>query len=312
MPSPTRPVVAIAGASGHLGLYIAKAVHEQKLQGHIKDLIILARAGPNRPDEINDWDKAGTVAVRAYHEDGELWELKAALVSVDVLINTIGSAGYKFRDRLLEAVAQSDVKLYFPSEFGVDHTVHDFHHPEWDHKKEHMKLAKENIPNVKICRVFAGLFLEDSIGPWFGFNTKDGVYECFGGKDVPVSYTSLDDVGKAVGQLLQMTPEHVPDQVHLSGDVKSFAQIATLMGKESRSEIKVVEKGLAASREQELKSPRPDPSGCLRFLMGEGKINHSANAMGCDNELVNQNESRWKWKTLAEEAKATGGRPWAD
>ena len=309
---PQNPVVAIAGASGHLGIHVARAVYAELKHGKFKELIILARSGSKRPSEMDHWENSGTVTLRRYYEDSSVSELRETLTNVDVLVNIIGTGGYKFRDKLIEAIAGSTVSLYLPSEFGVDHTIHDFGHPEWDHKKAHMEIAKKLLPNVKICRVFAGLFLEDSIGPWFGFDTKKSVYECLGSKDTLVSFTSLDDVGKAVAQLVQLPIDRIPDQIHLAGDTKSVSQIADLMSEQSGADIKVVEKNLQAYRETQLASPRPDPSGCLRFLMGEGKIDHSSSGLHNQNELVNPRESKWHWKTLRGEARVTDGQPWGD
>ncbi|PIG80989.1 isoflavone reductase family protein, partial [Aspergillus arachidicola] len=40
--------------------------------------------------------------------------------------------------------------MYIPSEFGVDHYIHDFPHLEWDAKKRHDELAREILdPSVK-------------------------------------------------------------------------------------------------------------------------------------------------------------------
>jgi hypothetical protein len=66
---------------------------------------------------------------------------------------------------LLQALPETDICLYIPSEFVVDHTIHDFLHPEWDAKKHHFAIAQEVLPkSTKVVRVFIGLFLEDSIG----------------------------------------------------------------------------------------------------------------------------------------------------
>jgi hypothetical protein len=92
----------------------------------------------------------------------------------------IGSTGHAFKDKQAHALASSSVRLYFPSEFGVDHYIHDFPHDEWAAKKEHFSLSSKFVPSMEVSRVYAGLFLEDSIGPWFGFDTKEGRYEAVG------------------------------------------------------------------------------------------------------------------------------------
>jgi hypothetical protein len=79
--------------------------------------------------------------------------------------SSIGSQGHAFKEALLQALPETDICLYIPSEFGVDHTIHDFLHPEWDAKKHHFAIAQEVLPkSTKVVRVFIGLFLEDSIG----------------------------------------------------------------------------------------------------------------------------------------------------
>lgn len=46
--------------------------------------------------------------------------------------------------------------------------------------------------------------------------------------------------------------------------------------------------------------------------MGEGKIDHSAERMGNQNHLVQVAGGGWTWRSMAQLAKETKGRPWAD
>ncbi|KAK5084726.1 hypothetical protein LTR05_005804 [Lithohypha guttulata] len=279
------PTVAIAGGSGHL------------------DIILLKRKTGNKSAQ----EKSAESTTRYYDEAN----LADSLKDVDVLINTIGTSGYAFRDQLLSAVAVSNVKLYIPSEFGVDHTVHDFDHPEWDHKKIHFNLANETLRTTRICRIFIGLFTEDSIGPWFGFNTKDAVYECIGSQDTPVSFTALVDVGKAVAQLSRMPVDTVPSQLHLGGDTVTVRDIAQVMEKAGSSSIRIIELDLPEFKRRTLNTETSDPSQHIRFLMGEGRVDHSENRFGNDNQLVNKDESIWKWMTMKQYASESKGRPWS-
>lgn len=225
----------------------------------------------------------------------------------------MGSKGHEFKEQLIRAIPKTPVRLYFPSEFGVDHYVHDFPHPEWGAKKEHLALAKQLLSplKVKICRVFCGLFLEDSIGPWFGFNTRHGVYESVGSAEKGISFTSLEDVGKTVAQLAS-TSETVPDVIHIGGDTRSIRQIASCMNASGAGKIEIRELDLSEYKAKAVHKPTPDPAQCLRFLMGEGKINHTAKGLGNDNDLVDPGQKTWKWKTLTELASDTGGKPWKD
>ncbi|KAF7114703.1 hypothetical protein CNMCM5793_009654 [Aspergillus hiratsukae] len=248
------------------------------------------------------------MTVRKYDEDN----LPAALEDVDVLVNTIGASGHAFKEKLLRALPSTGVQVYFPSEFGVDHYVHDFPHGEWDQKKRHFELARELIPLVKVCRVFCGLFLEDSIGPWFGFDTARGKYESVGSAKSLVSFTGLEDVGRAVASLAAMPLMSIPDVVHIAGDTRSIEEIARVMEGAGAGSIEVTEVDLVKYKEETTRKVSNDPARYLRFLMGENKINNTPSGLGSDNELVNRQETTWRWKTMEDLAKSTNGRPWKD
>ena len=213
------------------------------------------------------------------------------------------------------------MRLYIPSEFGVDHTIHDFPHPEWDKKKHHVAIAQEVLPkSAKVVQVFVGLFLEDSIGYWFGFDTKKGVYEAVGSADTKVSFTSVGDIGKVVAVIAGMSEaelEEVPDQLHISGTSASTSEIAELMNAQStpKGDISATTIDETAYKRKTFDSGHQNPAPYLRFLMGDGSIDHRSKAhggIGNDNELVNPGEKRWRWKTMKDYAAETKGRPWMD
>ncbi len=206
------------------------------------------------------------------------------------------------------------MKLYFPSEFGVNHYLHDFSHKEWDAKKRHFRLATDELipKNIKICRVYAGLFLEDSIGPWFGFWTKLQRYEAVGSDEQPCSYTSIGDLGKCLAILAALPLSEIPDEIQLSGDSKSFSQIAQIMGSKGGGSIQLSSIPLASYKQQVLANPSPTPERYLRFLMGEGKIDHTDTGLGNHNFLVEGDTGFGRWSSLMDLANQTNGQPWVD
>ena len=301
--------VAIAGAAGHLGQHIAAAFLSPPFQDAFSRIIFLSRSEQGSSSPLAKYKSHNKVVFRQYDEKNP----KSALDGVHILVNAVGATGHDFKEKLLRALPGSDVRLYFPSEFGVDHYVHDFPHGEWDRKKKHDALAREIVPNVKVCRVFCGLFLEDSIGPWFGLNTKYGKYESVGSSKSPVSFTALDDVGRSVAQLAAKPPDQIPGKVHIGGDTRSIAEVAQIMEQAGAGKIEVSEVGLNEYKAETTKdTSSTDPAKFLRFLMGERKIEHTTQGMGNSNEGVNPGESVWKWKRLEELAKETGGKPWGD
>lgn len=301
----SRPVVAIAGATGHLGRRVVSALLSPRFNEQFSDVILLSR------NELSpeSFEAGGKYTIRKYDEDN----LVDALRGVQILINTVGPSGHSFKGKLLEALPHTNVQVYFPSEFGVDHYVHDFSHLEWDTKKKHFALAQKLIPDKKICRVFCGLFIEDSIGPWFGFDTKNGRYESVGSARSPISFTSLEDVGRVVASLATLPRDKIPDTVHVGSDTRNFLEIADIMRDGGAGKIEVSEIPLQDYKEQVTTKSSWDPAPYLRFLMGENKINHSsAGGLGDDNELVNPNGALWKWASLTDLARETHGKPWRD
>ncbi|CAI7607297.1 unnamed protein product [Penicillium pancosmium] len=290
----SRPVVAIAGATGHLGRHVASAFLSPFFRSKFSDIILLSR---KEASCIDGFESTTNYTVRKYDEDN----IAKALEGVQVLVNTVGPSGHSFKEKLLQALPQTEVQIYFPSEFGVDHYVHDFAHLEWDQKKKHFAMCQQLIPDMKVCRLFCGLFLEDSIGPWFGFDTKNGKYESIGPPDRLISFTSLGDVGKAVAALATLPSDLAPSTIHVGGDTRSISEIASIMGAAGAGEI-----------EEKTAKLSSDPADYLRFLAGEDKIDHTDAGLGDDNELVNPQQLLWEWTTLTDLAKSTNGKPWAD
>lgn len=307
MASATRPVVAIAGATGHLGKHVTTAFLSSAFHDKFSEIILLSRQESSlfQPTEV----RAGVkVTTRRYDEDN----LEEALRGVQILVNTVGPAGHAFKTRIAQALPRTDVRIYFPSEFGVDHYGHDFAHLEWYEKKKHLANAQPVVSHLKICRVFCGLFLEDSIGPWFGLDTKNGKYTSVGSPRSPISFTSLTDVGKTVASLATRPEEQIPEIVHVGGDTRSIAEIAEIMQAAGAGNVDVGEIAYQEYKAKTTAKESWDPAAYLRFLMGDGSINHTAAGLGNDNELVNPGQRLWKWKTMGDLAKDTKGQPWKD
>jgi hypothetical protein len=322
-PAPKR-TVAIAGSGGNVGRIIAEIFIQPPFRELFEDVIILAQSPTAKTQELVDWG----ATLRLYDMENPA----AAFTGVDVFINafvllntlsyfrladesSIGPAGAQFRNSLLTSLKDSNVKLYFPSEFGVDHYNHDFPHEEWDAKKHHLaRFFELNIDlKMHICRVFPGLLLEDSIGPWFGFDTTNGVYDAVGDTMQLCSYTSKVDLAKAL-VILASSPENTwAKDVHLSGDCQAVSDIAEFMNRAGGGPIEVKSTPLKQYKQQVLATPTPTPERYLRFLMGEGKIVHfeGIGVMGCQNFLVDRHPSFGRWRTVQDLALETNGRPWA-
>lgn len=300
----SRRTIALLGATGHLGHEVAKALVASTFRSSYANVLLLTR----KPSDALNSFAPGSAQVRQFTAGN----LSEALEGVDVLISTIGPTGHDFKDSLIDAMANSNVQLYIPSEFGVDHTVHDFSQPEWDHKKKHDLKVRARLQKTKVCRVYNGLFLEDSIGPWFGMDIKHRTFESIGTADVAISFTALGDVGNVVAQLARMPYEEIPQQLHISGDTLTMRQVAKAMEAAGSSPLTMREVDPHSYKKAAVEENSADPMKYLRFLMGEGRINHTTSGLGIENELVNPEQRIWKWKTVVQYAEEVKGQPWVD
>jgi hypothetical protein len=109
--------------------------------------------------------------VRHYDEDN----LAEAIADVNIVVDVIGPAGHQFNEKLIRAMStSSNVQVYFPSEFGVDHYIHDFPHREWDQKKQHFQLATRVISNARIFGPSAVSFSKRASGHGLGSTPEKG------------------------------------------------------------------------------------------------------------------------------------------
>ncbi|KAF4554489.1 Hypothetical protein D9617_4g002440 [Elsinoe fawcettii] len=293
--------LAIAGATGNLGQHLMKVLLSPQVRSRFRDVIVLSRA---ESDVTREWSRQGAT-IALWTEDN----IKQILSAVGILVNLVGPQGHHLKELILEALPSSQIKLYFPSEFGVDHTLHDFSNEEWDYKRDHTLKARTSAPNIKICQVFPGLFLERAIGPWMGFYTAQNKYTAIGSQDTRSSYTSMEDVGRAVVELALLDPAQIPDVVKLTGDNKSMREIAQIMTESGSPKIQVEEVDLTTFKERVIREKAP-VNEYIEFIMGQGYIDFSEQGQGNDNHLINQGEAKWKWKTMHDHSAETNGRPW--
>ncbi|KAI5366541.1 putative NmrA-like domain, NAD(P)-binding domain superfamily [Septoria linicola] len=297
-----KSTIAVFGGTGDLGQQIVAALLQPEIRQAFAGIVVVSRSAT----KLQRWQRYGVLLRQCTPQN-----LVAILAGVDIVIDAIAPAGADFSRRLIAAMAQSKVKVYFPPEFDVDHNLHDFRFAEWDWKKSNVALAREVLKQTQVCQIFSSLILEKSFGPWLGFCTRRRTYACVGSKDVASSYTSLADLARSVVEVALLKPARIPAQVHLGGCTKSMAEVSAIMSRESGESIRVVELPLSMYKASVLAAATSTRAEHLRFVMGEGKANHGRHGLWNSNELVNPDQTRWKWKAVEHLAKQSSGRPFA-
>ncbi|KAF8588228.1 isoflavone reductase family protein [Ramaria rubella] len=305
-------VVAIAGGTGNLGSIISKTILKQPYRIYFSRIILLVR-NPATPIS-QELKGLGGELVQVDINDPIV--LNKSLKGVDILINVLGTQDHHAKDKILDAVLANNILLYIPSEFGVDHRLNDFEQIEWERKKKHVARARrEGGDKMKVVAVYAGLFLEDSIGPWFGFDTKNKHYTCIGSPETLVSFTSKGDMAQSIVQVVLQyfsSPSTLPDDIRIAGTTTSYNQIRQIMSRESNEDINLTSLGDPNAYKKELQERYGSGSnvaGYIRLIMGQGKLDFSKENL---NELVNPEGKQWRWKSMEEYSKEVKGRPWID
>ncbi|KAF7189355.1 Isoflavone reductase [Pseudocercospora fuligena] len=300
--------IAVFGATGVLGSSIVNAFLEPHVRKHFGRLIAFSR---DEHKLIEHWRPESGIFLRRY----SLGNLQDSIVDIDIVINAVNTSNIHFHTNLVKAMAtMKSTKAYFPSEFGIDGSTLDFRHESFERSKSLSQLARNSLHNTKVCQVFPGIFLENVLGPWLGLidtTSNDGMrLISVGSKHTPISCTSVMDIGRSVAQLCLLPPSHIPDIIHLAGTTNSMVQMADIIARERRDQMKVVELSLSDYKASVLVSSPSNEAEYLKFVIGEGKVNHGKGGLWNGNELVNPRESSWKWKTFEDMVKENDERLW--
>ncbi|EME79427.1 uncharacterized protein MYCFIDRAFT_212219 [Pseudocercospora fijiensis CIRAD86] len=299
--------IAIFGATGTLGSSIVNAF----IEPHVRKCFARLTAYSRDEHKLERWRTAAGISLRRY----SLGNIQDSVADIDIIINAVDTSDTHFHSALIKAMAtMRSTKVYFPSEFCIDGSTLDFRHGSFERRKSLGQLARNSLHNTKVCQVFPGIFLEDVLGPWLELievtSTTETRFISVGSRHTPISCTSVIDIGRSVVQLCLLPPSQIPDIIHLAGTTNSIAQMAETIGRERGDQMKVVELSLSDYKASVLVSNPSNEAEYLKFVIGEGKVNHGKGGLWNGNELVNPRESRWKWKTFEEFVKESDGTPW--
>ncbi|CCM05454.1 uncharacterized protein FIBRA_07674 [Fibroporia radiculosa] len=318
--SSAQYTVAIVGATGNLG----KEVANQFLTNYrlFFPRVIAVGRDISTP-EARQLVEQG-VELRSVDPANATESFTKAFEGADVVINVSAHAPLEYINALFRGALNNGVKVYFPSEYGSDHRLHNFEGWDaevWEAKHKHAVEARSLAQGkLKIIALYTGLFMEGTIGPWFGFDTANRVYTCIGSPDKKTAITGKVDIARALAELslLALSPgtaAQVPDEARIAGDNVSYRDIRDIVQRVrgalgvQPAEIALEEVELAPFREKvrtgELQEPHYGPLHHIRILIAEGRHDFTEN----NNELVNPGQKAWKWKTVEDYVREVGGKP---
>ncbi|KAG9019440.1 hypothetical protein FRB90_002263 [Tulasnella sp. 427] len=294
--------VAIAGATGHLGPNVVRAFLDVSVYpSQVERVAIFTRNTAS--DSAQALRLSGAEVI-----EGE--PTSENLKSIDVLVNLLSDqVSPDTRNSYAQAAIDAGVRVYFPNEFVADPRVLDFQHPVYKMKTEHAEYARDRAQgNMKVISVYSGQFLEYlfGAGALSGLDTINRIYTAAGDPNNKFSVTSTTDIGSALVKLSILATENpasVPDQVRLSGDAVSIAELAQIVGKERAETIEVKTTDAAEMKRKFSENPA-DLLSLIKYVFGSGLMDFSREN---NNELVNPGEAFWKWKSVTDAVRENKG-----
>ncbi|KAG5358873.1 hypothetical protein CKK34_5183 [Yarrowia sp. E02] len=219
--------VAIVGSNGALGAPLIEAI--SNTPGYKYPILVVTRDS----SKTTDTDKVKYVQGSA----DEPGSLETIFKSVDVVLN-LASVRANWTG-ILDAVKAAGVKIYVPSEFGIDYNKYpDFHF--LDLKKNHSEAARA-VKGLKTIVVQNGVFSEYAIKyPSFlrldpATNKANPI-----NPDAKWSTTFITDIADALAAVLVKPVNEIPDVLELSGSQLTFRDFYELYGKKKGVTVEIV------------------------------------------------------------------------
>ncbi|EOR01049.1 hypothetical protein E3P92_01848 [Wallemia ichthyophaga] len=228
----SNSTVLIIGPTGFVGQRIFNKLLIAKENGKLGRVV----AGVNRPTTIANADE--TIHLDYNDEQNLMQQLQGIDVvvsAVSITPETSASA-----DKLLAAMASTNVKLYIPSEFGVDYHKTQFNKISvFEAKQRHREHARQF--DFKTVSLYNGIIMEFTFGKLF--DMKQLEWKVLSSKE-RVAVTSLNDLSSVVA-LLAATPfEHIgalKDEIYICSDCKTIHDYAKIFEEKTKQPVVLVD-----------------------------------------------------------------------
>ncbi|MET3897793.1 nucleoside-diphosphate-sugar epimerase [Devosia sp. UYZn731] len=246
--------IALAGATGNLGLRIAKALRHQ-------DAEVWALVRPQTgEDKLAALIESGCTVVKVDLANPE--QLRAALKGADGVISALQGLRDVIVDTqtdLLNAAVAVGVKRFIPSDYAADFTkTADEPNRNFDMRREFGTVL--DAAPIEAVSVLNGMFMDLLAYGMPLFDLRKHSVSYWGDADQLLDLTTMDDTA-AVTALAALDPQ-APRYVRVAGDQISAAGLAALGGELTGTEFDLVRAGSIAELSQAIDKTRAaDPGG---------------------------------------------------
>ncbi|RFU74232.1 hypothetical protein TARUN_8022 [Trichoderma arundinaceum] len=201
--------IAVAGATGDLGLPIVKAL---LTAGYY--VTALTREGSSNASKLPSSSNLSVIEV----DYSSVHSLATALKDHNVVISTLTSTSVNDQNPLIDGAITAGVSRFIPSEFGSDVTNSKRNQlPVFEGKvktHEYLKTVVAKTPDFSYTVICTGAFLDWGLHG-FLVNVPGHEATVYNGGDIPFAATNLDTIGKAIVGVIQHLPETANRPVYI-------------------------------------------------------------------------------------------------
>ena len=218
--------VALAGATGNLGPALLKALLDAGFE-----VTILSRKDSTTVDSLPAHPAQKIVKV----DYSDVQDLTSALQGIEVVVSALGGPTLDTQKPLFDAALAAGVKRVIPSEFGSDlGNPLNRKLPVYQDKvkvQEYLESLAKSNPAFTYTYTYNNAFLDWGIQVGFIVNTKEHKATIYDGGDVPISFTTLATIGKAVVGIINNLEATKNRAVYYHDTALSFNQLIELFKK---------------------------------------------------------------------------------
>jgi uncharacterized protein YbjT (DUF2867 family) len=184
--------IALAGATGNLGMPILKALLDARLS-----VTVLSRVGGNS-SKLKGFPDITIKEVDFSRSDS----IQPALAGVTVVVSCLATLAIGSQKALIDAACAAGVRRFIPAEFGMDSLNSlcirlPVCQPK-DATQSHLAQKSLENPGFTWTGIANGLFLDWGLKEGFIVDLARHTATLYNGGDIPFSATTLADVAKAV------------------------------------------------------------------------------------------------------------------